>query len=131
MVKLHVTEKMAQLVTEKGLADKPLLLITDDGGGRYSLSGGACTIGGKFSLIVLNAPDNRFDLQITNDAGWDLRSSAYDEAFMGNGLTLDVAHNQIQLRDDSGLLDSAVEIANGEAILSAFDQGIVAKGESC
>lgn len=131
MLNLHVTPLMQQLMANKQLSDRPLLLITDDGGGRYSLSGGACTIGAKFSLIVLTAPDAHYPLSIQNDADWPLKTSDYDAAFMGPGLVLDYKNHQIQLRDNAGLLDSAVEIADGAAVLAAFNQGIVAKGESC
>ena len=56
-MQITLTDAFVQLIQDKGLVGKDLILIADDGGGKYSLQGGACTIGSKFTLIEVDQPD--------------------------------------------------------------------------
>ena len=131
MAKINVTDRMMALLTAKGLTDRDLLLIADDGGGKYSLQGGACTIGTQFTLVTLPQPDPDYPERIDNDRGLRLWSSAYNLYFFDTGLTLDVQRHNILIKDDAHLLDSAVQIADGPAVLAAFEQGVTADGKTC
>ena len=72
MATIKLSQAFVDLMKKKHLDQKTLLLITDDGGGRYSLQGGACSIGTKFTLIVLDQPDSDYQVKLENDAGLDL-----------------------------------------------------------
>lgn len=85
-----------------------LLLVTDDGSNKYSTIGGSCAIGNKFQLVSLTAEDPDYQLEINNNAGYQMRTNQNDALYLGNGLVLDRVHNQLALKDDSGMLDSAV-----------------------
>ncbi|MFC6273921.1 iron-sulfur cluster biosynthesis family protein [Levilactobacillus tangyuanensis] len=85
-----------------------LLLTTDDGSNRYSTIGGTCAIGDKFQFVALTAGDPDYDLPIENNAGLTIWTNADTALYLGNGLILDRVFNQLALRDDSGVLDSAV-----------------------
>ncbi|WP_056969189.1 iron-sulfur cluster biosynthesis family protein [Lacticaseibacillus thailandensis] len=131
MAQIKLTDSFMDLMRRKGLADKTLLLIADDGGGRYSLQGGACTIGSKFSLIELDAPDPDYNVRLENDAGLDLYTSDYDLFFLEHGAVLDFKHYAIDLKDDAHHIDGAVTMAKGADILAAFKQGLTVAGETC
>jgi hypothetical protein len=88
-MQITLTDAFVQLIHDKGLADKDLILIADDGGGKYSLQGGACTIGSKFTLIEVDQPDVDYPVALENKAGLKLWSSDYDLLFLEDGLQLD------------------------------------------
>lgn len=87
-----------------------LLLTTDDGSNRYSTVGGTCAIGDKFQLVALADDDPDYPITVKNNAGWALKTNADTELYLSNGLILDRVFNQLSLRDDSGILDSAVGV---------------------
>lgn len=85
-----------------------LLLTTDDGSNRYSTVGGTCAIGDKFQFVALTDDDPDYPITVTNNTVWTLKTNADTELYLSNGLILDRVFNQLSLRDDSGILDSAV-----------------------
>ncbi|KRK37365.1 iron-sulfur cluster biosynthesis family protein [Levilactobacillus parabrevis] len=85
-----------------------LLLTTDDGSNRYSTVGGTCAIGDKFQFVALTDDDPDYPITVTNNTAWTLKTNADTELYLSNGLILDRVFNQLSLRDDSGILDSAV-----------------------
>lgn len=113
------------------LTDKVLVLLADDGGGKYSLHGGACSIGTKFTLIVLDQPDADYDVKLMNDAGLNLYTSQYDLMFFNDGIAMDYHAGRIAIKDNAHLLDSAVQITKGEEVLAAFQQGVIADSKTC
>lgn len=123
---IKITDSAMQYLREKQVNNKILLLVTDDGGGKYSLQGGACSIGAKFTLITLDQPDDLYQVKLENDANLRLYTSNYDLVFFGAGLTLDFKNYQFTLKDNSGILDGAVQIANGQDIIDTFNKGISA-----
>ena len=131
MPQIHLTDAFMALLDRKHLTQKDLILLADDGGGKYSLQGGACTIGTTFTLIVVDQPDSDYPIALANAQGVKLWSSKYDLYFLSAGLTLDVAHHNILLKDDAELLDSTVRIARGAEVLAAFQQGIKLNGQGC
>ncbi|WP_225046874.1 iron-sulfur cluster biosynthesis family protein [Lacticaseibacillus kribbianus] len=131
MTNITLTASFYRLMQEKGLTEKTMLLIADDGGGKYSLQGGACSIGAKFTLIVLDAPDPDYAVSLTNAQGLGLFSSEYDLLFLEDGLTLDFRGHQIRLKDNAHAFDDGVRIASGQAVLQAFSQGLTVAGASC
>lgn len=131
MAQIHLTDAFMALLDRKHLTQKDLILLADDGGGKYSLQGGACTIGTTFTLIVVDQPDPDYPIALANAQGVKLWSSKYDLYFLSAGLTLDVAHHNILLKDDAELLDSTVRIARGADVLAAFQQGIKLNGQGC
>ncbi|GAF40031.1 hypothetical protein FC83_GL003036 [Agrilactobacillus composti DSM 18527 = JCM 14202] len=131
MASIQITNSVVALLKEKQIADKPLLLIADDGGGDYSLLGGACSLGAKFSIVELEQPDPKYAIELENNVGLQLYTSKYDLTFMGKGLKLDFKNYRISLKDDSGLLDGGVQIAKGSDIKAAFAKGIFAGSTGC
>lgn len=98
MATIKLSQAFVDLMKKKHLDQKTLLLITDDGGGRYSLQGGACSIGTKFTLIVLDQPDSDYQVKLENDAGLDLYTSDYDMIFFASGLAMDFQNGRSALR---------------------------------
>ncbi len=132
MASIQLSDALVALLQRKGLAQKDLILLTDDGGGKYSLQGGACTIGTNFTLIVIEAPDKDYPVSLHNDQGIHLWTSDYDLIFLETGVAMDYRNGQISIKDDAhALLDNTVQIANGQDVLAAFAQGITMKGASC
>lgn len=128
---ITLTDAFVQLIQAKNLADKDLILIADDGGGKYSLQGGACTIGSKFTLIVVDQPDADYPVALENAAGLKLWSSEYDLLFLEPGLKLDFVDHQIRLQDNAHRFDDGLRIAKGADVLAAFHQGLTVNGVSC
>lgn len=131
MASITFTPSMLDLLDRNGLRYRPLALITDDGGGKYSLQGGACSIGTKFTLIALNAPDPDYAIPLMNDAGVTINTSDYDLMFLEPGLTMDFQNGSIHLKDNAHTLDSSVRIAEGSDVIAAFAQGILMNGKTC
>lgn len=44
MLKITFTDKALDYLKRREIADKTLILITDDGGGKYSIKGGAAAL---------------------------------------------------------------------------------------
>ena len=131
MATINLTPAMIERLKAKGVADKELVLITDDGGGKYSLDGGACSLGANFTIIVLDQPDPDYQLKMDNNAGLHIWTSKYDMMFFESGLTLDYKNHSVEIRDDAHVLDNAVQIANGDQVLAAFNSGMQASGGNC
>ncbi|MFD1394167.1 iron-sulfur cluster biosynthesis family protein [Lacticaseibacillus jixianensis] len=131
MATIKLSDSFVDLMTQKGLAGKDLALITDDGGGKYSLQGGACSIGTKFTLIVLDAPDPDYQIRLENAAGLRLWTSDYDMLFFNPGLALDYHSGSISIKDNAHALDNQVRIAQGREVLAAFKQGTTVAGQTC
>ncbi|KRN21540.1 iron-sulfur cluster biosynthesis family protein [Lacticaseibacillus camelliae] len=131
MAKITVSEAFVALMTKKGLANKDIALITDDGGGKYSLQGGACSIGTKFTLIVLDAPDPDYAVRLENTAGLHLWTSDYDMIFFNPGLSIDYHDGSISIKDNAHALDNQMRIAQGSEVLAAFKQGTTVAGQTC
>ncbi|GHP15030.1 Fe-S cluster biosynthesis protein [Lentilactobacillus fungorum] len=131
MPTIKITVPMKQYLSTTQFAGKTFLLIADDGGGNYSLHGGACTIGGNFTLVVLDQPDERYPIPLKNNAEIPLFTSAYDLNFLGAGLKMDFQHHSIRLSDDAELLDSAVQITQGTKVTKAFEAGMTPMDYGC
>lgn len=131
MPKITLTPSFVALIQAKHLDEQVLVLIADDGGGKYSLQGGACTIGSRFTLITLDQPDPDYPVRLENVAGLQLYTSDYDLLFLEAGLTLDFVDHQIRLADNAHRFDDGVRIAKGQDVLAAFAQGLTVAGVSC
>ena len=131
MPTIKLTPAFVDQMQADHLTDKVLVLLADDGGGKYSLHGGACSIGTKFTLIVLDQPDADYDVKLSNAAGLNLYTSQYDMMFFNDGIAMDYRAGRIAVKDNAHLLDSAVQIANGAEVLAAFHQGVVADAKTC
>jgi len=107
-MKITIKEAAKDYLAQNVAAGSILLLTTDDGSNRYSTLGGSCAIGDKFQFVSLTEKDPAYEVPVENDAGYQLWTSKDDEIYLGNGLVLDRVHNQLALRDDSGIVDSAV-----------------------
>lgn len=132
MATIKLSQSFVDLMKKKHFDQKILLLIADDGGGRYSLQGGACSIGTKFTLIVLDEPDPDYQVKLENDAGLQLYTSDYDMIFFASGLAMDFKQGAISIKDDAhAYLDGSVRIAKGSDVLAAFKKGIMMSGATC
>jgi hypothetical protein len=88
-----------------------LFLALDDGSSKYSKLGGTCAIGNKFQIV--ESPDADADYAIALDTDTDLKltTGEEEEMYLGHGLVLDFQQASLVLRDDSGILDGAVNIS--------------------
>lgn len=127
MLKITFSDQALNYLKQKELIDQPLILIADDGGGKYSMHGGACSIGAHFSLIWVKQPDPDYPLQLKNEQGLKIYTSKYDETVMGPNLKVDYKNGTLNLRDDEGWLDGGVEIGNGPALLKANQEAKIGK----
>ncbi len=66
MPEITLTPDFYHYLQQKHLTDHNLILLVDDGGGKYSLQGGACSIGTNFSIIDVDEPDADYPILLTN-----------------------------------------------------------------
>ncbi|WP_367295474.1 iron-sulfur cluster biosynthesis family protein [Levilactobacillus yonginensis] len=107
-MKITIKDAAQAYLAENVQSDAVLLLTTDDGSNRYSTVGGTCAIGDKFQFVALTDSDPDYAIPLENNLGLQLFTNADTELYLSNGLILDRVFNQLSLRDDSGILDSAV-----------------------
>lgn len=118
-MKMTITDEAYNYLERRKIANKILVLIVDDGGGKYSIGGGACSIGSHLSIIYIDKPDPDYPIKIANNHNLDIYTSSYDETMLDKNLILDYQNASLLIKGDSGLIDSGVEIGDGAAILKA------------
>lgn len=131
MAKITITQNALDYLKQEGIADKDLILITDDGGGKYSMSGGACSIGSHFSVIWLDHQDSDYPDLIQNNQNLKIYTSKYDLTLLDNEMTLDYKNGSLALKGESGILDEGVGIGNGAALIKANKNVSIADNVSC
>ena len=119
MLKITFTDKPLDYLKRREIADKTLILIPDDGGGKYSIQGGGCSIGSHFSIIWVDQVDPDYPVELENDQGLKIYTSKYDMTMMGPNMVMDYDAGSLNLRSDEGILDGGVEIGNGAALIKA------------
>ncbi|MGO3576320.1 MAG: iron-sulfur cluster biosynthesis family protein [Lactobacillus helveticus] len=119
MLKVTFTDQALDYLKRRKIANKVLILITDDGGGKYSIKGGGCSIGSHFSIIWVEQKDADYPVQLENDQGLKIYTSKYDMALMGPNMVMDYAAGSLNLRSDEGILDGGVDVGNGAALIKA------------
>lgn len=119
MLKITFTDQALDYLKRREIANKVLILITDDGGGKYSIKGGGCSIGSHFSIIWVEQKDADYLVQLENDQGLKIYTSKYDMALMGPNMVMDYAAGSLNLRSDEGILDGGVDVGNGAALIKA------------
>ncbi|MEN2348363.1 iron-sulfur cluster biosynthesis family protein [Lactobacillus helveticus] len=119
MLKITFTDRALDYLKRREIADKTLILITDDGGDKYSIKGGGCSIGSHFSIIWVDEKDPDYPVQLDNDQGLKIYTSKYDMTLMGPNMVMDYDAGSLNLRSDEGILDGGVEIGNGAALIKA------------
>lgn len=131
MTQIEISNRLKALLVTKGFDKKQVVLVTDDGGGKYSLHGGACSIGTKFTIIVLDQPDPEYNVTVVNNQSLALWTSTYDLIFFNDGIKMDYDQGRIAIKDNAHMLDNAVQIAKGAEVLAAFEQGVPADNLTC
>lgn len=119
MLKITFTKEAKTYLQKREMLNKILLLIVDDGGGKYSIRGGNCSFGSHFSLIWVEQKDKDYPLQLKNDQGIQVFTSKYDLALMAPNMTVDYQAGSLSLHSDEGLLDGGMDVGNGPALLRA------------
>ncbi len=119
MLNIRFTDQALDYLKRREILDKVLILITDDGGGKYSIQGGSCSIGAHFSIIWVDKVDPDYPVKIDNDQNVKIYTSDYDKTMMGPNMVLDYNAGSLSLKSDEGMLDSGVEIGNGAALIEA------------
>lgn len=109
----------AWLLKRREILNKILILIADDGGGKYSIKGGGCAIGSHFSIIYVDKVDPDYPIKFENNQGINIYTSKYDTTMMGPNLVVDYANASLNLKSDEGLLDGGVDIGNGAELIKA------------
>lgn len=133
MLKIRFTDNALDYLKRREILDKTLILITDDGGGKYSIQGGSCTMGSHFSIIWVEQVDPDYPVEIINDQNVKIYTSDYDKAMLGTGMNLTVDYNagSLSLKSDEAMLDGGVEIGNGAALLKANQNVQMSANRQC
>lgn len=118
-MKMTITDEAYNYLEWRKIANKILILIVDDGGGKYSIGGGSCSIGSHLSIIYIDKPDLDYPIKIKNNRNLALYTSSYDETMLDKNLILDYQNASLLIKGDNGLIDSGVEIGDGAALLKA------------
>lgn len=129
MVKMRISQDAIDFLKKRGYNKHEILLIVDGGGGDYSIEGGSCNIGMDYSLISPDTMkhDPRYSVKIENNANFEIYTSDYDLAFLGDNLVLDIHDTTLRLRNDSGILTGAVKIAKASFLAEQAKKGIISQ----
>lgn len=129
MVKMTISQDAINFLKNRGYDKHEIILIVDGGGGDYSIEGGSCNIGMDYSLISLDTMkhDSRYSVKIENNADFEIYTSDYDLAFLGDNLVLDIHDTTLRLRNDSGILTGAVKIAKASFLAEQAKKGIISQ----
>lgn len=119
MAKIKITQAALDHLKKREMLSHCLLLIADDAGGKYSINGGTCSMGSHFSLIKVPKPDPDYPIVLKNNTAFKIYSSKYDLLMLESNLILDYQKTRLILKNDSGLLDSNVQLGDGAALLKA------------
>ncbi|MQS75197.1 iron-sulfur cluster biosynthesis family protein [Companilactobacillus halodurans] len=111
-MKINIKEAAQAYLSKKIPAGSRIILTTDDGSNKYSSLGGSCSIGDKFQLVILKDADPKYTVPLENNAGYELSTSPQDEDLLTNGLNIDLWHNALALKDNSGILDGALSVVD-------------------
>lgn len=131
MAKIKFTEAALFYLKKREILDKDLILIADDGGGKYSIKGGTCSIGSHFSLIWVNEPDPDYPEKLDNPNHLRIYTSNYDLVLLQDNLVMDYRRGSLLLKNDSQMLDEGVEIGNGPALLKANHHVVQGRNINC
>lgn len=93
-----------------------LFLALDDGSSKYSQLGGTCAIGNKFQIVESPVADADYAITLDTDSDLKLTTGEEEEMYLGHGLVLDFQQASLVLRDDSGILDGAVNISQPQVL---------------
>lgn len=115
---MNITIKPAALAYLKDhtTAQEHLFLALDDGSSKYSQLGGTCAIGNKFQIVASPVADSDYAIDLANDTELTLTTGEEEEMYLGHGLVLDFQQASLVLRDDSGILDGAVNLSHPQVL---------------
>ena len=119
MLNIKFTDNAVDYLKRREILDKILILITDDGGGKYSIQGGSCSMGAHLSIIWLDKVDPDYPVKIANEQNVKIYTSDFDKTMLGPNMVMDYNAGSLSLSSDEGLLDGSVDIGNGAALLKA------------
>ena len=120
MVKMTISQDAINFLKNRGYDKHEIILIVE---------GGSCNIGMDYSLISLDTMkhDSRYSVKIENNADFEIYTSDYDLAFLGDNLVLDIHDTTLRLRNDSGILTGAVKIAKASFLAEQAKKGIISQ----
>ncbi|WP_461218541.1 iron-sulfur cluster biosynthesis family protein [Lapidilactobacillus salsurivasis] len=118
-MEIKIKEAAQTYLANKITKDELVLLALDDGSNKFSNMGGSCTIGAKFQLVLVDQPENGYDQALTNEQGLHFFTGKPELMYLTDGLALDFHNGFLILRDNSGILDSAVSITRYQAPTTA------------
>lgn len=131
MLKISFTDHALDYLKRREILDKTLILIADDGGGKYSMKGGNCSIGSHFSIIWVDHVDPDYPLEIKNEQNVKIYTSDYDKTVLAPNLVLDYKNGSLSLNSDEGMLDGGVGIGNGAALIEAGKNVTMGANRQC
>ena len=120
-MKLNFKTQAQTYLKDKIEPNAYVFLATDDGSSKFSKVGGTCAIGNKFQLVVSDHEDADYNIPIENNLGDRLFTSDGETDYLGAGLNLDYKNASLLLKDDSGILDGAVDVVHLKDAVLAKD----------
>lgn len=123
---MNITIKPAALAYLKDhtTEQEHLFLALDDGSSKYSQLGGTCAIGNKFQIVASPVADADYDIALNTDSELTLTTGDEEEMYLGHGLVLDFQQASLVLRDDSGILDGAVNLSHPQVLTAEMQANL-------
>nr|WP_273374673.1 iron-sulfur cluster biosynthesis family protein [Schleiferilactobacillus perolens] len=114
MVKINIKDSAQKYLAEKVSPDQYVFLGLDDGASKFSKLGGSCAVGGKFQLVISDAPDADYNIPVENNAGYKLFTSKEELGYLDNGMYLQFHNAALGLGGDGGLLDGSLGVVKAD-----------------
>ncbi|AKP66145.1 iron-sulfur cluster biosynthesis family protein [Companilactobacillus ginsenosidimutans] len=111
-MKIEIKPEAKRYLSDKIPAGSTVILTTDDGSNKYSSIGATCAMADKFQLIIVNQPDSKFNVELENNADFDLSMASYEDYLVSDGLKLDYTHGFLILSDNTGILGNTVSVVD-------------------
>lgn len=109
---LTFTENARKYLTKIIPTNSELILTTDDGSNGYSSIGATCELADKFQLIILKNTDSNFNEILDTNTSYRINILPFEDYLYGKGLAIDFSHGSLVLKDDGGILDSALSVVD-------------------
>ncbi len=110
IMKADFKPEALQYLADKIPSGSTVILTTDDGSNKYSSIGATCELADKFQLIILNQADEHFNINVENNANYQLSMTETEKYLVSDNITIGFDHGTLTLSDKSGILDNALAV---------------------
>lgn len=110
-MKITITDKATSELKKK-LRTPIFLLVLNDGSNKFSIGGGACSVGDSYKIVDTDKEEEGYG-EILDNPDFTVYTSNSEKYFFGKNLKIDYNESMatLVLMDDGGILDGNLQIS--------------------